>query len=186
MWALGVDIGQANDPTAVAAVAIEAERFTLGHLERMPLGTPYPVVANRLGVIYDALPESRAMVIDATGVGRPVLDLLRAAGRNPVAVSITGGKTARRDPDTGFWSVPKALLLAPLLGALETGKLSLMPGLSDTEALGQELAAFRRKINKHGHTVTGGKGAHDDLVIALALAVWLGERYPIRDGSIAA
>ncbi|HVM79935.1 MAG TPA: hypothetical protein VMU06_13020 [Stellaceae bacterium] len=171
MWVLGGDIGQAHDPTAAAVVEAEAERFTVRHLERLPLGTPYPIVADRLGVIFDALPGSRALVIDATGVGRPVLDLLRAAGRNPVGVSITGGKTARRDPETGIVSVPKTVLLAPLLGAVEAGRLSLMPGLPEAEALGRELAAFRRKVNKHGHTVTGGKGVHDDLVVALALAI---------------
>ena len=180
MLILACDIGQAHDPTAVVVVEVTVERFTVRHLERLPLGTPYPVVAERLGVIHDALPASRAIVIDATGVGRPVLDLLRAQGRSPIAVSITGGGRSRLDEVTGLWSVPKSQLLAPLMGALEAGSLMLAPGLSDAEALGRELAAFRRKINSHGHTVTGGKGAHDDLVIALALGVWLGRQHLSR------
>jgi hypothetical protein len=51
-----VDIGQKRDPTAVAVVehewrkrdGREEDHWLVRHLERLPLGTPYPQVADRL------------------------------------------------------------------------------------------------------------------------------------------
>jgi hypothetical protein len=178
MWVVGGDIGQARDPTAIVGLEVTDECFDVRHLERLPLGTPYPLVADRLGVVCDAVPSPCELAIDATGVGRPVVDLLRSQRRRPVAVLITGSGGEAFNPETAAWSVPKRLLMAPLGCALELGRLRLSPGLpvSETEALRRELSKFFRQINGHGHTVMGGKREHDDLVIALALAVWWSER----------
>jgi hypothetical protein len=174
MFVVAADIGQARDPTAIVGLEVTVECFDLRHLERLPLGTPYPLVADRLGVVCDAVPSPRELVVDATGVGRPVVDLLRSKGRRPVAVLITGSGSETFKPETGTWSVPKRLLMAPLGSALELGRLRLSPGLpvTETEALRRELSKFFRQINGHGHTVMGGKREHDDTVIAVALAVW--------------
>ena len=56
---IGVDIGQKRDPTAICVAAPEnrtVERrsemhFLIRHLERLPLGTPYPAVVARIGEI---------------------------------------------------------------------------------------------------------------------------------------
>ena len=109
-------------------------------------------------------------MIDATGVGRPVLDMMRAAGLDPVAVSITGGRSASFDGDT--WRVPKRMLVRALAAALEAGRLKVARDLPLAGALLAELRAFRRQISKRGHDSYAGAGAHDDLVIAAALAVW--------------
>jgi len=174
MFVVAADIGQARDPTAIVGLEVTAERFDLRHLERLPLGTPYPLVADHLDVVCDAVPSGCELVIDATGVGRPVVDLLRSKGRAPVAVLITGSGREALNPDTGIWSVPKRLLMAPLGSALELGRLRLSPGLPpvETETLRRELSGFFREINGHGHTVMGGKREHDDTVIAVALALW--------------
>jgi len=91
---VGVDLGQARDFTAVAAleraeVVGEWDPVTyayrkyaelrLRYLERMPLGTTYPRVAERVAKItLTAEMAGRcSLVVDATGVGRPVVDLLR-------------------------------------------------------------------------------------------------------------
>ncbi len=49
---IGVDVGQRSDPTAVVVCEQEDERYIVRHLERIPLGTPYPQVADRLAAIY--------------------------------------------------------------------------------------------------------------------------------------
>src|SRR5215469_1988750 len=97
MWIVGADIGQAQDPTAIVALEI-TDALDLRHVERMPLGTPYPKVVDRLCGLSGVLPGAE-LVVDATGVGRPIIDSLRARNRAPVAISITGGSEARLGED---------------------------------------------------------------------------------------
>ena len=52
---IGVDIGQKHDPTALAVVERQErdgeDHHVVRHLERLPLGTPYPAVAERLAAV---------------------------------------------------------------------------------------------------------------------------------------
>ena len=43
MWSVGADIGQAQDPSAIAVVQEVGQELHLRHLERVPLGTAYAV-----------------------------------------------------------------------------------------------------------------------------------------------
>ena len=65
-------------------------------VERLPLGTPYPGVVARVRemVCGEALAGQCALVVDATGVGAPVVEMLRGArlGCEVTAVTITGGE----------------------------------------------------------------------------------------------
>ncbi len=45
---VGIDVGQKVDPTAIAVGEWERDRYLVRFLERLPLGTPYPQVAERL------------------------------------------------------------------------------------------------------------------------------------------
>lgn len=139
------------------------------HLQRLPLGTPYPQVVEHIAAIIEKLPNA-ALVADATGVGRAVLDQMREAGLDPVAVTITGGRRTSYDGHT--WKVPKKALLRPLVAALEAGRLRVAKGLREAEALQRELQAFQRRITERGYAAFEGVGEHDDLVIAAALVCW--------------
>ncbi|MCG8460773.1 MAG: hypothetical protein MI919_31195 [Holophagales bacterium] len=54
---IGIDIGQKRDPTAVCVAQRDSRdedgraytHYLIRHLERLPLGTPYPQVAERIG-----------------------------------------------------------------------------------------------------------------------------------------
>ena len=167
---VGADLGQARDPTALAVAEQVEGGLHLRLLERLPLGTPYPAIVDRIGATMKALPASGELVVDATGVGRPVLDMLRAAGLDPVAVSITGGRSISFDGD--MWRVPKRSLVRSLVAAFEGGLLKIARGLRYAEALTRELHAFERRVNARGHDAYNGVGEHDDLVVATALATW--------------
>jgi hypothetical protein len=56
--------------------------------------------------IYDRLPGA-ALLVDATGVGRAVLDQMREVVLNPVAVTITGGR--HTSYDGLMWRVPASV-----------------------------------------------------------------------------
>ena len=64
-----------------------------------------------------------------------------------------------------------------MVAALEDERLQIASRLRYVSALVGELQAFRRQVTGAGRTAYGVEtGAHDDLVIAVALAVWWGER----------
>ena len=87
-YIIGVDLGQCHDYTAIAvleraelkgewdAVAFAWKKLIelqLRHLERMPLGTPYPDIVGKVREIarHPDLRDRCHLVVDATGVGRP-------------------------------------------------------------------------------------------------------------------
>src|SRR5215469_16684472 len=74
--------------------------FQVGHLERLPLGTPYPAIVAHVGRLLTKLPGRPELVIDYTGVGRPVFDMFVYSGIYPTGVLITGGTTEARDGPT--------------------------------------------------------------------------------------
>jgi len=107
---VGVDLGQAQDYTAIAVLeraelvgewdpVMFANRkstiLRVRHLERVELGTPYPEVVRRVRDVARApdLEGRCRLVADATGVGRPVVDMLRRSGLGcqVYPVMITGG-----------------------------------------------------------------------------------------------
>ena len=150
------------------------------HLERLPLGTTYPdicgYVAGLLG--RNPLRESGAqLVVDQTGCGRPVCDILRRAGLRFIAVTITGGDAETR-VSHDEWRVPKHLLVTSLDAKLATKELRFSKKLKEAAAMKSELQDFRRSTSATGYmTYNARSGAHDDLILATALAVyWLGAR----------
>ena len=65
--------------------------FQCGHLERLPLGTPYPLIVAHVGRLLGKFPAGTEIAIDLTGVGKPVFDMFKYSGISPVGVMITAG-----------------------------------------------------------------------------------------------
>lgn len=166
MLTIGADIGQAADFTAIAVVE---DGRQLRHLERQPLGERYPEMADHIVGLTGKLPGCR-LIVDATGVGRAMFDILEERGADPVGVLFTAGRKSRFDGR--FWCVPKRALVRGLVTAVEGGRLQIAQGLPGVDVLIKELADFRVTVNENGHEAFSGKREHDDLVIAVALAVW--------------
>lgn len=143
------------------------------HLERPALGTSYPLVVDRVASLLASTPlrGASALVVDATGVGRPVVDLFERAGLCPIGVTITGGTTGSESGRDH--RVPKRDLCAILQLLLQGRCLKIAAALAERGALVAELIAFRVHIDAVGRDSYGAAGAtHDDLVLALALACW--------------
>ena len=60
--------------------------YQVGHLERVPLGTLYPGIVAHVRRLLGKLPNL-ALIIDYTGVGRPVVDVSTSAGLHDEAIS---------------------------------------------------------------------------------------------------
>src|SRR5262245_996770 len=191
----GLDLGQAQDFTALAVQEqtrapdpenpdARARSYPCRHLERFPRGTPYTEIAAGLAGRFAASPLARnPLGVDQTGVGKPVVDLLRrariAARLRPL--TLAGGHGATPDPKGG-WLVPKQELVSTLQVLLQSRRLQLAPTLPEVPTLVRELLSFQMKVRLAAPEPLGAwrEGAHDDLVLALAIAAWLGERSRFR------
>jgi hypothetical protein len=168
---VGLDLGQRRDHTAIATVEKAGEQMVVRHAERVMLGTPWALVVERVRAIvsHPRMIGQSCLVVDATGVGSPVVEMLRNArlGCEVVAVTITGGD--RESQTAQGWSVPKRDLMTGLQLGLENGAVKIARGMREVGALVRELVDVRASGVRMS---AEGAGQHDDLVIAVALAVW--------------
>jgi hypothetical protein len=187
---VGLDLGERQDPSAIAVVEKierarpygppEFEELRVRQLARAPLGTPYPmlVAGVREGLRSSELRDQCTLVVDSTGVGIPVIEMLRGAkmGCEVLAVTITGGERATQHGQN--WNVPKKDLMSGVQLLLDEGRLRIAKDLPEAGWLVKELVDVRVRQKASGRVRMGadGYGEHDDLVIALALAVWRARR----------
>jgi hypothetical protein len=201
-FAVGIDVGQAHDPTAICIASkivtttfnpmfapynpFPRPRYEVSHLERLRLGMPYPQQVDRLEALLGRSPLDRLrprVLVDYTGVGRPVFDMFagRAGLRRAQGVVITGGRET--SSTRAGWSVHKGELVSKLQALLHAGDLRIAASLPDAAVLARELQDFRVRFTENGNaTFNAREGAHDDLVLALALAVFgLSRPEPVTD-----
>ena len=182
---IGIDVGKRQDHTAIVAVEChltqtrDRDPYTGTHLvtahllvryaESLPLGSDHLDLPARLRAVLASLPgphKQTHFIIDSTGEST-LIEVLRrdkSLRQHPLTpVAITGGHQTTHLAG-GYEGIPRPDLLTRLRTAFGTHKLTLpvdTPGLAELET---ELIAFR----SDGH-----QPEHDDLVFALALAVWL-------------
>lgn len=182
LYYVGLDLGQRQDHSAIAVVERAGREMVLGvrGVERVPLGTPYPKVVERVWEVVNG-PDVRGrcrLVVDGTGVGAPVVDMLRSArlGCELCEVTITSGARAQKTFSGGHerWSVPKRDLIAGVQLLLEKRSLRIAKRMHEAGSLVRELMDVRATTKANGRVRIGADacGDHDDLVIAVALACW--------------
>jgi hypothetical protein len=194
-WITGVDLGKSIDSTAIAilhhtitptdewlpdakarAWRQEAvQRFDLVHLQRLALGTNYVVQARMIGEMLQREPLKSAnadLVVDQSGVGAGVVDLMETTGLRPVRVQITAG-TEVTQHEGRIWRVAKTALISNLEAAMHSGELHVAASLAEAANLREELRDFQRHVTASGaNTWSARAGAHDDIVLATSYCVW--------------
>ena len=178
---VSIDFGQSQDFTALAVAEVtnpgREASIVIRHLHRFPLGTSYPAIISSVKkMLADPRLKGAVTVIDATGVGKAVLDLMHLARVFPTAVTITGGTNETHEGDN--WHVPKKDLVSAAGVMLETDRLLVADDLEFGPVLRHELGNFRAKISISGNTSFEAwrESDHDDLVIAVALACWQAQK----------
>jgi len=187
---VGVDIGQRRDHTAFVVVEKERRAYTVdgkgikyggeNHfvvrtLERMELGVTYPRITRRLTELDRRLrllqfyPE---FWVDATGVGKPVIDLLRTSGADIKEVYLTGSDQVVKG-QWGLLHLGKSLMVSRLQVLLQMERIRL-PNTREAAVLTDELLNYEIRVNENANAQFGSfkVGRHDDLATALGLACW--------------
>jgi hypothetical protein len=187
----GLDLGQAVDSTALVVVAAdtfvarERDPLTMGQVrhtvwtvvaaERFALGTAYTDIVYEVSRRFSRSPLAAAstLVIDATGVGAAVWDLF---GQQRLPVELSGvvlGAGRAESSSGGKTVVPKLDLVDGLRVAMEAGQLFFARGAVGVELLMDEVCQLEASFRESGSVMVEARaGAHDDLAIALMLAVW--------------
>jgi len=201
----GLDVGQVADPSALTVMEREMRLqhgqlepfFFAGWLERLPLQTPYPAMVRQVRDRLDRIGDRCTLVIDATGVGRTIVDLFREGWTevDPVtqerrvlpgkptiiAVTLTAGEASRQER----WDdihVPKRDVIMSFMVALQQHRFQAAASLADMSTLLKEAQNFQWKVSPAGNDLYGAwrEGQHDDLLLAVAIAVWYGQKYAPR------
>jgi hypothetical protein len=200
MDAIGLDFGQMRDYAAASVLRGTVlrgpdgqplrtssgrviRRFDMLALKRYPLGTSYTSIVGHLAdqvrrpeLWPDRVPPR--VVVDATGVGKGVLEMLRTALKSSPTVEVwgivlTSGKAVTR-PGPHEIHLAKIELAGAIRQVLEDGRLRVPPQLEFAEALRKELQDFTVRVTAAANeTFSAVEGGWDDLVIAAALPIWL-------------
>jgi len=169
------------------------DTYMVRHTQRWRLGTPYTAVIDDVAELMcrPDLDES-LLLFDRTGVGGAVADLVAKAWRDgrlsragesgtygtyPRGITFTAGFAAHGAAEGHHLddTAHKGDVIRRMTMLLNTGRLTLPPGLPGGEQLEKELRAYTVKQHKRtGSEYVEAKreSDHDDLVIALALSVW--------------
>jgi hypothetical protein len=172
---VGLDLGQSRDHSALAVVEradlildeidhvtyarLNERQYRVRFLERVALGTPYPNVVERVREVVRAKPlvGRCTLVMDATGVGAPVVDMLAAAQLGCVIepVILTGGE--RESSAQGVRCVPKQGLVAGLRVMLENRELGLPLKYGPSRLLVKEMAEMETWMGDRGGRSFGSR-----------------------------
>ncbi len=197
---VGVDLGQQRDHSALVVVedmllnlgtrdavtfALQcARRREIRKVQRVALGTEYRRVAREVRALLEARElqgKDVSVTVDATGVGNAVVEMLREELRGRrvdlTPVIFTGQGTQRYEGRNCH--VPKNELVDRVALALERGELPLPGKLRGVAELVEEMKGMQRARGWRGAPRWETVGKHDDLVMALCLAWWKSDEWPV-------
>ena len=162
---------------AVDAEEVMVSEYTIRHIKRLPLGTSYPDVAQHIAeMLTSPLFRDRSVrvLIDVTGVGRPVYDDLRTEIKRREVLRhiqlkpITFSHGEKYNRTTGV--LAKAFLVSRLQSLLQSTRVHA-PDTAEVRVMLEELRVYEIKVSDDGKDTYGATiGKHDDLATALGLA----------------
>ena len=161
-------------------------RWDVTALKRYHLGTPYSAMVEDVVKIVKRpeLQPCPRLVIDGSGVGVAVVEMFRTAlddhpdvEAHAICHHIRSGFSL---VGRNTWNVAKIEIVGAVREVLESKRVKIARTPSGqpiefSDILKRELMDFRVKITAAANeTFAAREGAHDDLVLATALPIWLG------------
>lgn len=179
---IGWDVAQSADYSGVSVLQKIGTGYALLYLERLPQGMEYPAQMDHIQSLLsrkELAQAEKTLCIDATGVGAPIVDEANKRGLNPVSVTITAGNAPHWNDDKSRLRCPKKDLVSNLVVLAQGGSMKIADGLHYADVLSKELSSFEVRVNPDTRNVSFGnwprEGAHDDLVLSVALALYVAE-----------
>jgi nitrogen fixation protein len=180
---VSVDVGQVADSSALALIERPEHQpplqppLAIRHMDRWHLGTSYLVIVEDvLRFVERKELREPVLTVDQTGVGRPIVDMLRHRVQGPlIPGTITSGAEPTRDA-LGV-KCPKKDLVSTMQLLFGTQRLLIARGVKQEAVLLKELQNFKMKITAAANEIFGSwrEGEHDDLVLAAAIGCWVAE-----------
>jgi hypothetical protein len=162
-------------PTGIEQVM--RSEYTVRYIARLPLGTSYPDVAIAVAdLLCNDLFQGRkvTVLIDVTGVGRPVYEdlkkeiALRPQCKHIKLKPITFSHGEKYNRSTGV--LAKAFLVSRLQSLFQSDRVHA-PDTPEMRATTGELLVYEIKVSEAGKDTYGAEiGKHDDLATALGLS----------------
>lgn len=197
---LGLDLGKRSDHSALADVYRGRRIGKNGFVERNPKGDPlYRYHCSKLhrwvkGTDYtdviddieakmesDLYPNPTRLVIDGTGVGGGVVEMFANRGipkLQIIPIMITPGSTwSRVNVCRGLngYNVAKYLLASTMQAVFQGRHIRINKDDPNAKLLTKELMDFQVKLTPAGNQQFEHRdGQHDDIVLALAGTLWVG------------
>jgi hypothetical protein len=141
--AIGIDLAKKQDWTVVIGLDREGQVCGFERWQRIPWGMTVKRIKDLIGDV--------PCLVDATGVGDPIVDSLQ--------------ETKPKVEGLVFTPKSKQMLMEGLAVAIQSREVSYPDGL-----IRQELDEFEYEVTRTGVRYTAPEGLHDDCVMALALA----------------
>lgn len=189
-YILSLDPAQVRDWSAISAINMHlaGKRFEydLTAMGRKQ-GLPYDQIVDWAVETYKNKAfweggQPPHFILDSTGVGVAVRDMIAVRGVRLKAITITSGESITRAGP--LIHVGKARLIGKFLGAFDAGKVRVNPALPMWPKLEREMLAFRAEISAQGRAKFEAEpGENDDMLFSLAQGVWFGEEI-LRGGKL--
>jgi len=152
----GIDVASRMDYTALVTLENIDNNYIIRQAKRWR-GQNYTQICNEITQYIKG-----DVIIDATGVGYAVAEMLP----EPLTkIWLTGGERVTFDGQ--LWKVPQVQLISNLVLKIEQEQIKIPSNLSLKDNILHEL-----NVLKQGKKFEAKQGEHDDLVFALALALW--------------
>lgn len=197
----GLDLGQTTDPSAIVIIeqstipdphpgrqGYTLNQFDIRYIHRWELGTKYTKIVEDLQQMYisQAKLVDSPLIVDETGVGKAVVEMIRASSIRAriKPYTITAGYR-EGEFQKGRGTVPKLHLVGAVQAAIQQRRLRYADGLRLGPALEKEMETFHVKVtlDRNETFAHSRQGDKDDLVLAASLAIWWGEKHGGSGGS---
>ena len=182
-YIISLDPAQLRDWSALAAVRMRYNQATqkfgydLVNMDRrQKIGYDLIVdwAVNAFNTPAFHVPVPALFLLDATGPGLALKDMLRLKGVRCKPIIITSGQNVIRDGP--FIHVGKPRLFGKFMAAFDSGRVRISPAMLIYSTLEKEMVNFRAKLSSSGNAMfEAAPGENDDLLFSLAMAIWYGE-----------
>lgn len=171
-YIIGVDLGGVGqDRTAVSVGHIEGDMITIIECITLPENIRFDEKYRMIANVAKRFGEKTTLVLDATGLGAPIVEAVRTMCPRTIGVTITAAQESNQK-DLLNWTVPKSVLVGCVQQTLgRSMKVSKLCNMY--EDLKQEMQNFSYKANTKSLTDSyeAARG-HDDLVMSVSYVAW--------------